>query len=186
MPPMQPSQLLNPCASSLIPFLQNLRAVLHAKFHLLMQRTLGVGDMPISFNSDSHARRDRLLLSFHAAARTLDALCALERQSMADWLGGALVCGWASFPAVTDTCCSASGHFIARRSIRRLPDRYMRSADLAKKLKDHPYSQAAFLAGQLGQVRPQKTVDAPAQAHAQAGEAQAGEVQAPAPEVPGR
>ena len=61
----------------------------------------------------------------------------------------------------------------------------MRSADLAKKLKDHPYSQAAFLAGQLGQVRPQKTVDAPAQAHAQAGEAQAGEVQAPAPEVPG-
>ena len=76
---------------------------------------------------------------------------------------------------------TASGHFMAHRSIRRLPDRYMRSADLAKKLKDHP----AFLAGQLGQVRPQKTVDVPAQAHAQAGEAQASEVQAPAPEVPG-
>ena len=59
------------------------------------------------------------------------------------------------------------GHFIARRSISRLPDRYMRPADLAKKLKDHPYSQAAFLAGQLGQARPQKTVDVVAQAHAQ-------------------
>ncbi|CAE7566837.1 RE1 [Symbiodinium sp. CCMP2592] len=45
-------------------------------------------------------------------------------------------------------------------SIRRLPQTYLRSADFAKRLRDHPYSQAAFLAGQVGQCRPQKTRDA--------------------------
>ena len=56
---------------------------------------------------------------------------------------------------------TATGHFLACRSIRRLPQNYLRSADLAKGLRDHPYSQAAFLAGQMGQCRPQKTLDAP-------------------------
>ncbi|CAE7730403.1 RE2 [Symbiodinium sp. CCMP2592] len=55
---------------------------------------------------------------------------------------------------------TASGHFLACRSIRRLPQTYLRSADFAKRLRDHPYSQAAFLAGQVGQCRPQKTRDA--------------------------
>ena len=56
---------------------------------------------------------------------------------------------------------TASGHFLACRSIRRLPQRYLRSGDLMAKLRDHPYSQAAFLAGQMGQRRPQKTPDVP-------------------------
>ncbi|CAE7780604.1 RE1 [Symbiodinium sp. CCMP2592] len=55
---------------------------------------------------------------------------------------------------------TASGHFLACRSIRRLPQTYLRSADFAKRLRDHPYSQAAFLAGQVGQCRPQKSRDA--------------------------
>ena len=52
---------------------------------------------------------------------------------------------------------TGTGHFLSCRSIRRLPEKYCKSATLCAKLRGHPYSQAAFLAGQMGQCRPQKT-----------------------------
>ena len=70
----------------------------------------------------------------------------------------------------------APGVFLACRSIRRLPQRYSASVSLFRLLRDNPYTQAAFLAGQMGQARPQKTQDPASSAQ----EAASGE-----PAVPG-
>ena len=53
----------------------------------------------------------------------------------------------------------APGVFLSCRSIRRLPQRYSASVALFRMLRDNPYTQAAFLAGQMGQARSQKTQD---------------------------
>ena len=50
------------------------------------------------------------------------------------------------------------GFMLSSRSIRRLPTQY--DASLCKHLRDMPWTQASFLAGQVGQARKQKTAKA--------------------------
>jgi len=58
---------------------------------------------------------------------------------------------------------SETGHMLSTRSVRRVPDRFDKS--MHEKVLDQPWSQAAFLSGQMGQARAQKTLaDAPAPA----------------------
>ncbi|CAE7264057.1 unnamed protein product [Symbiodinium sp. CCMP2592] len=48
------------------------------------------------------------------------------------------------------------GFMLSSRSVRRLPKQY--DSSLCAKLRDMPWSQASFLAGQVGQARKQKTL----------------------------
>ncbi|CAE7237703.1 GIP [Symbiodinium sp. CCMP2592] len=49
------------------------------------------------------------------------------------------------------------GIMLSSRSVRRLPKQY--DSSLCAKLRDMPWSQASFLAGQVGQARKQKTLE---------------------------
>ena len=58
---------------------------------------------------------------------------------------------------------TSSGHLVRSRSVRRLPESQAYDASVASALKDMPWCQAAFLAGQLGQARVQKSLEQPVQ-----------------------
>ena len=52
---------------------------------------------------------------------------------------------------------TSQGMFIATRSVRRLPEQDSFQSDFFKVLRDQPWTQSAFLSGNLGSTRPQKT-----------------------------
>ena len=59
---------------------------------------------------------------------------------------------------------TGQGMFIATRSVRRLPSPDSYQSSFFEILKDQPWTQAAFLSGNLGSARAQKTTDADKQA----------------------
>ena len=59
---------------------------------------------------------------------------------------------------------TGQGMFIATRSVRRLPSPDSYQSSFFEILKDQPWTQAAFLSGNLGSARAQKTTDADEQA----------------------
>ena len=61
---------------------------------------------------------------------------------------------------------TAGGFLVVCRSVRRIPERFTK--ELHDVLRDQPYTQAAFLAGHMGQARVQRTPIQEPQAHLQA------------------